>query len=138
MHKSYVKDNLDFLRKYSRKNNDTTTLVTFDVKSLYINIPHNYGLEAISFWIEKHPDSLHSRFSKGFVLESIKMILENNNCTFNDEFYRQTSVTAMGTIFIPTYATLAMGYFEVHFYNICELKWGKEFQEFILENWSRF
>ena len=31
-----------------------------------------------------------------------------------------------------------MGYFEVHFYNICELKWGKEFQEFILENWSRF
>ena len=44
----------------------------------------------------------------------------------------------MGTIFAPTYATLTMGYFEVHFYNICELKWGKEFQEFILENWSRF
>ena len=47
--KNYVKDNLDFLRKCSRKNNDTTTLVTFDVKSLYTNIPHNYGLEAISF-----------------------------------------------------------------------------------------
>ena len=31
-----------------------------------------------------------------------------------------------------------MGYFEVHFYNICELKWGKEFQQFILKNWSRF
>ena len=30
-----------------------------------------------------------------------------------------------------------MGYFDVHFY-ICELKWGKELQEFILENWSRF
>ena len=44
----------------------------------------------------------------------------------------------MGTIFAPTYVTLTMGYFEVRFYNICELKWGKEFQEFILENWSRF
>ena len=32
--KSYVKDNLDFLRKCSRKNNDSTT-VTFDVKSLH-------------------------------------------------------------------------------------------------------
>ena len=44
----------------------------------------------------------------------------------------------MGTIFAPTYVTLTMEYFEFHFYNICELKWGKEFQEFILENWSRF
>ena len=31
-----------------------------------------------------------------------------------------------------------MGYFEVHFYNIWELIWGKEFKEFILENYSRF
>ena len=89
------------MRKYSQKNNDSTTLVTFDVKSL--------------------------RFSKGFVLESIKIILENDNCTFNDEFYRQISGTAMGTIFAPTHATLTMGYFEVHFYHNCEVKWEKEF-----------
>ena len=44
----------------------------------------------------------------------------------------------MGTIFAWTYVTLTMGYFEVHFYNNCELKWGKEFQEFILGNWNRF
>ena len=31
-----------------------------------------------------------------------------------------------------------MGYFEVHFHNICELKRGKEFQEIILENWRCF
>ena len=82
-----IKDNLNFLRKCLQKNIDSTTLVTFDVKSLYTSIPYNYGLEAISFWIEKHPHSLYSRFSKGFVLESIKIILENNNCTFNDQFY---------------------------------------------------
>ena len=126
------------MRKCSYKNNGSTTLFTFDVKSLYISVPDNYGLEAVSFWIEKHPDSLHSRFPKGFVVESIKIVLENNKCTFNDEFYRQISGTAIGTIFAPTYATLTMGYCEVHFYNICELKWGKEFQEFILENWTRF
>ena len=33
----------------------------------------------------------------------------------------------MGTIFAPTYATLTMGYFEVHFYHNCEVKWEKEF-----------
>ena len=47
-----------------------------DMKSLYTSIPHNYGFEAIHFWIEKHPGSLHSRFSKGFVLESVKIILK--------------------------------------------------------------
>ena len=73
--KSYVKDNLNFLRKCSRKNNDTTALATFDVKSLDTSIPHDYDLEAISFWIEKHPDSVHSKYST----ESIKIILENNN-----------------------------------------------------------
>ena len=65
----------------------------------------------------------------------MKIILENNNCTFNDEFYRQISRASMGPVFAPT-----LGYFdfEVHFYNICELKWGKEFQEFIVEYWSGF
>ena len=89
---------------------------------IYTSIPHDYGFEAKSFWIEKHPDSLHSRFLKGFVLEGIKIILENDNCTFNDEFYRQISGTGMGTIFPPTYATLTMGYFKVQRCNICELK----------------
>ena len=44
----------------------------------------------------------------------------------------------MSTIFAPTYATLTMGYSEVHFYNNYKLKWGKEFQELIFKHWSRF
>ena len=51
--KSYVDDNLNFLRKYSRKNNDSTTVVTFDVKSLYTIIPHNYGIEAINSFLDR-------------------------------------------------------------------------------------
>ena len=42
----------------------------------------------------------------------------------------------MGTIFAPTFPTSTMGYFEVHFYDMWKLKWGRVFQEFILENWS--
>ena len=33
------------------------------------------------------------------------MVLQNNNCAFNDEFYRQITGTAMGIIFVSTYAT---------------------------------
>ena len=47
---------------------------------------------------EKHLDSVHSRFSKEFVLESIKIILGNDNCIFKDAFYSEISGTAMDTI----------------------------------------
>ena len=92
-------------------------------------------------WRTKFLDRETSRVITFEILKRIcteeKIILENNNFTFNDEIYRQISGTA-STIFAPTYATLTMGYFEVHFNNIWDLKWGKEFQEFILEIWSRF
>ena len=104
--KSYVKDNLDFLSKCSRENYEDTLLVTFDVFNLYTNIPHTFGLEALDYWTENHPESLHE-----FVLECAKFILQNNNMKFNNEFYNQIKGTAMGTIFAPTYATLSMGYF---------------------------
>ena len=51
-------------------------------RGFYISIPQNYALEAVSFWTEKHIDSLHCLFSIKFELESIQRILEKNNCTF--------------------------------------------------------
>ena len=72
---------------------------------MFTNIPHAYGLEALSDWIDKHPGNVHDRFSKQFVLESARLILENNNYKFNGDFFVQISSTAMGTIFAPTYAT---------------------------------
>ena len=38
--KSYIRDSIDFLQKCSRSANKKTILCTFDVKSLYANIPH--------------------------------------------------------------------------------------------------
>ena len=41
----------------------------------------------------------------------------------------------MGTILIPTYATLSMGYFAPTFYTMCINEFG---EQFILENWCLF
>ena len=109
--KSYIKDNLDFLAKCSRETKRDTILATFDVVGLYSNIPHEYGLEAIEYWLDKFPESLHPRFSKEFVLESVEFILENNNLNFDNEYFNQIKGTAMGTIFVPNYANLTMGFF---------------------------
>ena len=82
--------------------------MTFDIVNLHTNIRHNFGLEALDYWLENHPESSHARFNKEFILECAKFIVQNNNMKFNNEFYNQIKGTAMGTIFAPTYATLSM------------------------------
>ena len=136
--KSYVKDNLDFLSKYSRENYEDTLLVTFDVVNLYTKLPHTFGLEALDYWLENHPESLHARFNKEFVLECAKFILQNNNMKFNNEYYNQIKGTAMDTIFAQTYATLSMGYFQIKLYSVCAYKYGELLANYIKENWNRF
>ena len=136
--KSYIKDNLDFLAKCSREKKRNTILTTFHVVGPYSNIPHEYGLEAIEYWLDKFPESLHPRFSKKFVLESVKFILENHNLNFDNEYFNQIKGTAMGTIFAPTYGNLTMGFFELTFYDLCRDKFAENLGNFIFENWSRF
>ena len=105
-------------------------LCTFDVKSLYTNIPHEYGLEAMNYWLDKHQDSINPRLSKAFILESVD-ILKNNTFKFNDEYFLQMVGTVTGTNMAPTYATLTMGYHELKFYTISEIHWGVEIRKYI-------
>ena len=136
--KSSVKDKLDFLSKCSKENYEDTLLVMFDVVILYTNIPHTFGLEALDYWLEKHPESLHATFNIEFDLECAKFILQNNNMKSNNDFYNQIKVTAMATIFAPTYTTLSIGYFEIKLYSVCNFKYGEVLAEYIKENWDRF
>jgi hypothetical protein len=53
---SYIRDSMDFLNKIPETEDLNTFLVTFDVTSLYTNIPHDFGIEAKTFWIEKHAE----------------------------------------------------------------------------------
>ena len=82
----------------------------FDVVGLYSNIPHEYGLEAIEYWLGKFLEPLLPRFSKELVFESFKFVLENINLKFDNEYFNQIKGTAMGAIFAPTYPNLTMGF----------------------------
>ena len=124
--KSYIGGTIDFLQKCSRTAKESTVICTFDVKSLYTNIPHEFVLQAMNFGLEKHGASINSRFPKAFSLESIQFILKNNNFKFNEEYFNQLVGTAIGTDMAATYATLTMGYYETKLYAICKVKWGKK------------
>lgn len=88
---------MDFLNYIPESVDPKTILVSFDVIRLYTNIPHTLGLEAIHNWIDIHPNTLNTRFSKEFIFEGLKLFLENNHFHFDEEFFLQTKGTAMGT-----------------------------------------
>jgi hypothetical protein len=78
-----------FLNTFRKKVKENTLLVSFDVTSLYTNIPHDLGLEAVQFWTEKFPTEICERFSKDFILKALQIVLENNHFQFDDQYYLQ-------------------------------------------------
>ena len=99
---------------------------------------YEYGLEAIGYWLVKFPKSLHTKFSKEFVLESVKFILENNNLKFDNDYFNQIKATAIGTIFAPTYTNLTMGLLSLRFTIFVEMNLGKILEILQLKNETFF
>ena len=64
--KSFVRDDLEFLRHLPDHVESNTTLVTLDVVYLYTNITARLGKEALSDWIEKCRNNIDDRFTTQF------------------------------------------------------------------------
>ena len=136
--KSYIQDRADFLNSLPKSVNANTKLVSFDVVNLYSNIPHDLGIKALRYWLDKHPSGIPERVSKEFIIESIQFILDNNTFHFDGAHYKQIKGTAMGTKMAPTYATLVLGYLEEILYSKVEKHFGREFNQEFQTKWKRF
>ena len=88
--RSNIKDNIEYLKTCKRNVTDDTVLVTFDVCSLYTNIPHEFGLKAIEYSVSNNRQSIYPRFTTQVIVEAASFILRNNSMTFDEMFYLQT------------------------------------------------
>ena len=104
---SHIKDTTDFIHRIeSILIPDNCILVTFDVTSLYTNIPNDEGIRAVAKSLVKHkPPYCHPRT----VLKFLQAVLTLNNFDFNGKHYLQVGGTAMGTKLAPSYANIFMG-----------------------------
>ena len=110
--KSYIKDDWDFINRLPRTTSFECEIYSVDIVSLYTNIPHKLGLEAVEYYINKHRSRIPKRFTKQFILESINFVLTNNNFFFDGICRHQEDGTAMGSKMAPPYANLSIGYLE--------------------------
>ena len=82
---------------------------TMDIKSLYTSIPHNGGLEALTYYLDQRtikepPTHTLTRLAE--------LVLTLDAFSFNDQHYRQIGGVAMGTKMGPNYACLFVGFIE--------------------------
>ncbi|XP_078374399.1 uncharacterized protein LOC144657936 [Oculina patagonica] len=108
---SHIKDTTHFLLQLQNLGPlpDNALLVTLDVSSLYTNIPHNEGINACRHFLDTRQNK---SLPTERICDLIRMILNMNNFSFNNQHYLQIHGTAMGTRMAPSYANLFMGKFE--------------------------
>ena len=75
--KSYVQDTLDFIKKIESLNHvsDDSYLVSLDVRSLYTNIPHKEGIEAVKQKLKKSKRSISIKVISALLKFILTLIL---------------------------------------------------------------
>lgn len=111
---SYTRDSIDFITKLKRLTLPATgiLLATFDVSSLYTNIPHSGGIEALRHFLNQRTPS---KPGTECIIDLALVVLTTNFFLFKDQHYLQVKGTAMGSTMAPNYANLYMGFFENEF-----------------------
>ena len=89
------------------------TLVTIDVKALYLNIPHKDGIKAVSNRLY-YNNSEDVPIPPSTMTDLLKIVLTKNYFQFADRMYHQIQGTAMGTKMAPAYANIFMAELEEH------------------------
>ena len=136
--RSYIRDfthMINILQDYRPIPN--MLLCTLDITSLYTNIPHHEGVEAIKELLAIHRDT-NALPHNSYIIELLQVVLTNNYFDFNGKHYHQKSGTAMGTKLAPSYANLFMSKFEqdhVYTYYLQPILW-KRFIDDIFLIWT--
>lgn len=107
--KSFIWDTSDFLNKI----NEIVTWfhpTSLDVSSLYTTIPHELGIEACRRFLVQS-DCYNDR-QIVFLLELLRIVLEENYFLFKETHYLQFKEAAMGSNVAPPYANSFMNMIE--------------------------
>jgi len=75
---------------------------------LILNIPHNDGLQALQYFLQKSSFDLNITT----ITRLAELVLTLNSFSFAEDHYSQTKGVAMGTKMGPSYACLFVGYVE--------------------------
>ena len=108
---AHLKHSTDFLDSLGNVNEPFDDMVSFDVVSLFTNIPLEKVLDFIT---TKGEEGLNSfQIPVGKICELIKLCVRDSYFSFDNKIYQQTFGVAMGSSLSPILANLYMEFYEV-------------------------
>ena len=134
-HPSYIKDTYDIVDNiHDLDIPKDALLITLDVESMYTNIVHDNGLEALEEAFEEHEKD--AKFHA--IMKLLEISLKCNDFEFNNEHFLQICGTSMGKKWAPHYSDIYMAKFEKDAMAKCPLKplFYKRFLDDVFMIWT--
>ena len=111
---SYVKNSKEFVGQIRNEIvGEDQVMVSFDVKSLFTNVPLDEALQVIRERLSSD-DSLSERtgLPPDSLIRLLELFVRSTHFTFQGQVYEQTEGAAMGSPVSPVVANIYMGHFE--------------------------
>ena len=102
---SHLNNSQDLKQRLKNTNFRNKKLVSFDIKSMFTNVPTNEALKVVEKFIENKPDL---KLPKKDFMELLEACVTFNVFTFNECEYEQVHGLAMGSPLSPVLAQLFM------------------------------
>jgi hypothetical protein len=105
-----IQDSFDFVNRIRSINLSNTYLCSFDISSLFTNVPLDETIAYISRICEK--SNIQLPINVEWLTALIRLCTQNIQFRFNDKLYFQHDGVAMGSPLGPTLADIFVGYLE--------------------------
>lgn len=111
---SYIKNSKDFLAKLSQINiNNDDVMVSYDVSSLFTNVPVPESLQVIKNLLENDRNlTSRTNLSVGTIMTLLECCVYNSYFQVENTYYKQISGLPMGGVLSPIISNIFMDHFE--------------------------
>ena len=115
-----VKNSFEFVSEITNVNLNQFVMASFDVESLFTNIPLDETIEIICNSLFEGNEKF-KKFTKSQFSKLLNFAVKDSPFLFNNNLYLQTDGMAMGNPLGPTFANCFLGYHEKNWLDDCPL-----------------
>ena len=123
------KDTFSFVSQIKNANLSRKFLVSYDVTSLFTNIPFQETTDIAMNLIFNHNPNLN--ITKKELKKLFLFATSQTHFVFNSKFYNQINGAAMGSLVVPVLANIFMGFYESKWLNEYNLKKAKFYLRYV-------
>ena len=117
-----INNSYEFMKFITNNRNNDCIMCSFDVKSLFTNIPLDETIDIILNQLTPNDDSTFNNFSRKQLKSTLELATKNSFFIFNQNLYKQLDGVAMGTPCGPTLANIFLGYYERKWLQECPIE----------------